>query len=91
LCREVVKRLEGAYVVAGLELPIPGDWQVIIDRFILAAQAQKHLAKLASERYERILQLEKELVEECGPVQLIEYRERMKSATRTPQADKVSQ
>lgn len=88
LFREVVKRLEGAYVVAGLELPIPEDWQLIIDRFILAAQAQKHLAGLASERYERILRLEKELAEECGPVQLIDYRERQRAKARAKEAQK---
>ena len=63
---EIVTRLEGAYIVAGLALPVPPDWQVMIDRFLAAAQAQAHLARLASERYDHILELERQVIEQSG-------------------------
>jgi hypothetical protein len=61
LYREIVKRIEGAFIISGL-----GDfteWQAAIDSWVTASQAQGHLAVLASERYDKILELEQELLQ----------------------------
>lgn len=75
LYREVLKRLVGAYIVAGLPLPFPSDWQLAIDRFRDAAQAQGHLAQLASERYDRILELERAIADLPPAAAPYEYKD----------------
>lgn len=57
---EIRKRLEGAYIICGLGTVVPPDWQVAIDAFVKSAQAQGHLARLASEGYDKLLEMERE-------------------------------
>jgi hypothetical protein len=61
LYEELIKRLEGAHIVASL----PGifEWSHTIEELIKATNAQKHLAQLATDRYEKILELERKLAE----------------------------
>lgn len=72
LFREVVKRLHGTFIVAGLGEWT--EWQAAIDLFLKAAQAQGHLAKLASDRYEQILSLQGELADSKGETAVLTQR-----------------
>ena len=62
LYHEIVKRLRGAFIVAGLGEWT--EWQAAIDALVKAAQAQSHFARLASERHDKILELERRLIDE---------------------------
>jgi hypothetical protein len=61
LFHEVVKRLRGAFIVAGLGEWT--EWQAAIDLLLKAVQAQAHFAGLASERHDRILELERKVID----------------------------
>ncbi len=67
---EVVKRLEGAFIVSGLG-GSGVDWDEMIQIFRKEAQAQISMAVLASERYDRILQLEREAIESSGEIEAL--------------------
>lgn len=65
---EMIKRLRGATVVAGFA--DWNNWDQAIDQFVKAVQAQGHLSKLASDRYERLLELERQLADrQLAPAQ----------------------
>jgi len=60
LYKEVQKRMEGSTIVAfGKAI----DWSEALPKFVDAVVAQEHLATLASERYDRILELERQIAD----------------------------
>jgi len=64
LYHEIVKRLKGAFIVA--HLGEWTEWQAAIDLFLKSAQAQAHFAQLASERYDKLLEKDRQMLEVSG-------------------------
>ncbi|MDE2105469.1 MAG: hypothetical protein KGL39_50040 [Patescibacteria group bacterium] len=68
---EIHKRLKGLFITLGLG-DYPGDWWAAVNKMADAIRAQAHLSQLCSERYNRIVELERQLAEPHDPVALPE-------------------
>ena len=59
--RELMKRWRGSCVIMGIEWS--EDWSLTLQRMVQRVNANDHLGKLASERYDRILELERQIAD----------------------------